>query len=142
MNIQQRVIGLFVLVLNAACVPEPKKAYSPDEVADITSLEELMRVNAATADPLFGKRDQASFTESEYAAMADAGAMIEASATQTGTQFGGKGNYDDGFVNYAKQLAGQAKALADASGSQDAPAAAKALTEIRNTCKSCHGVYR
>ena len=63
-------------------------------------LQELMRVNAAKADPLFGKKDQASFTESEFAAMADTGVMIEATGNRTAERFGGQGEYDDGFVAY------------------------------------------
>lgn len=125
-----------------SCVPEPKKAYSPDEIQNLDSLEELMRINAAKADPLFGKRDQASFTDGELTEMAEAGATIEASAKRVGEKFGGQGNYDDGFVDYAKELAGQAKALSDASAAKDAAGARKALTDMRNTCKACHGVYR
>ena len=133
---------LVLIALGAACVPKPEKAYSPNEVAGIESLEELMRVNASKADPLFGIREQTSFTEGELASMADAGVMIEATAQRTAERFGGQGNYDDGFVDYAKQLATHAKALSDAAGSKDAAAAGKALTEMRNTCRACHGVYK
>lgn len=123
-----------------SCVPEPKKAYSPDEIKNLDSLEELMRINANKADPLFGKRDQASFTDAELTEMAEAGSAIEASAKRLGEKFGS--SYDDGFVDYANQLAGQAKALSDATAAKDAAGAGKALEEMRNTCKACHGVYR
>lgn len=126
----------------AACVPEPKKAYSPDEIQTLESLEELMRVNAQKADPLFAKRDQQAYTDAEFADMAEAAAALRASAERTGARFGGQAPFDDGFVAYAKELATHAQSLSDASGAKDAAAAGKALESMRNTCKACHGVYR
>jgi hypothetical protein len=135
-------LALFVCAQQLACVPKPEKAYSPDEVGTIDSLQELMRINASKADPLFGKRDQQSFTEAEWAAMADTGVMVEATGKRTAERHGGQGNYDDGFVDYANQLATSGKALADAAGSKDPSGARQALTDMRNACKACHGVYR
>jgi hypothetical protein len=142
MQIHYKLSGLCLAAVALSCVPAPQKAYSPAEISGIESLEELMRVNASKADPLFGKREQASFTEAEFASMADTGVMVEASGNRIAERFGGQGEYDDGFVAYAKALAGHGKALADAAGSKDAAAAGKALTDMRNTCKACHGVYK
>ena len=128
-------------LLFLACVPKPAKAYSPDEVGKLESLEELMRINAAKADPLFGKAGQTSFTDSEWAAMADAGVLIEASGKRTAERFKGQGEFDDGFADYGNQLAAQAKALADAAGAKDAAGASKAgcqqQREAGNEAQTC-----
>lgn len=134
--------GFAVLFVLAACVPKPEKAYSPDEIAGIDSLPELMRVNAAKADPLFGKREQQAFDDSEWAAMADTGVMVEATGKRIAERFGGQGEYDDGFVEYATKLSAIGKSLADAAGERDASAARKALSDMKSTCAACHGVYK
>ncbi len=128
-------------IATASCLPPPKKAYSAEEIGGIDSLEELMRVNASKADPLFGIRDQTSFTDDEFARMVDAGAKIEASGTRS-AGFAGTGDYDDGFADFSNKLSAQGKALADAGTAKDAAAASKALNDMRGTCKGCHGVYR
>jgi hypothetical protein len=101
-----------------------------------------MRINASKADPLFGIREQQSFTESEYAAMADAGVLVEATGKRVAERFGGTGDYDETFTGYANKLAEQAKALSDAAGARDANAARIAISGMQTTCKSCHGVYK
>ena len=134
--------ALVAPLAGVGCVPAPAKAYSPDEIAKLESLPELMRTNAAKADPLWGKRSQASFTDAEFAAMADAGSVIQATGGRIAAQFGGKGKYDAAFTDFANALAKQAGALEAAAKAKDAKAAGAALTEMKATCGNCHGVYK
>jgi mono/diheme cytochrome c family protein len=122
-----------------ACVPKPAKSYTSDEIGSLDSLAELMRIQADKADPLFGKT---SFSDEEWALAADSGAILQATAARIGAGFGGKGEYDDGFVDFANKLEAQAKALADAALAKDAAAAGEALSSMKATCSGCHGVYR
>ncbi|MEZ4439803.1 MAG: hypothetical protein R3B72_11980 [Polyangiaceae bacterium] len=132
-------LSLCLLLLGAACVPAPAKTYSTAEIGQLESLEELMRVLAATADPLFGKT---SFSDEELAQAGEAAQTIEAAAARVGARFGGQGEFDDGFVDFAKQVETQAQALGAAAGAKDGGKASEALTSIRSSCAGCHGVYR
>jgi hypothetical protein len=64
------------------CLPKPQKDYTPDEIASIQSLEELMRVQAHHADPLFAKRERGSFSDEELAAMKRAAAILQATSVR------------------------------------------------------------
>jgi hypothetical protein len=123
-----------------ACVPKPEKSYTADEVAKVESLPELMRIQADKADPVFGKRDQESFTDAEYAELAEVGVMIQATGARLADHFGA--SFDAGFVALASKLASHGKALEDAASAKDAPAAGRALGAMRDTCKECHTAYR
>jgi mono/diheme cytochrome c family protein len=132
--------SLLVLAsLAAACVPAPAKTYTPDEVASIESLSELMRIQAAEADPLFGKT---SFSDADWDKAARAGAVLRATGERVATRFGGQGEFDDGFVDFAKEVAARAAELETAAEGKDAAAASAALDAMKSTCKGCHGVYR
>ena len=130
------------LVLLTACVAAPKKAYSPAEISSIGDLEEVMRVQAQQADPLFSIRSQETFSDAEFEQMLAVAGMIDATSTQLDDKFTGTGSFDDGFGDYAKQLNGTAKALQTAAEAKDAAAAGEALKEMKSTCSSCHGVYK
>src|SRR5690606_15731896 len=108
---RRRAVGMRALLpsllcglLIAGCVPKPEKNYTPDEIPQITSIEEVMRVQAARMDPLVGIRDQASFTDEEFARMAKAAAVLEATSAHLAESFAGKGEYDAGFAELANQL--------------------------------------
>ena len=136
-----RVIIATILVSSFACLPKPQKEYTPDEVASINELTELMRVQAHHADPQFGKREQESFSAAELAEMEKTGKMLQATSARI-KSFSGKGDYDDGFANYATELGNHARALEQAAAAKEAAKVRAALEKMRTTCKSCHGVYR
>lgn len=124
-------------LLVAACVPKPAKSYSTDEISALESLPELMRIQADKADPLFGKSE---FSDADWAAAADAGTTIQATAARVGDKFASA--YDQGFVDFAAKVEQHAKTLEAAAQSKDAAAASGALEALKNACSGCHGVYR
>jgi len=132
---------LATLSFTMSCVPAPKQAYGADDIANITSLEEVMRVQAHKADPLFSIRDEETFDDAQFAAMSEASAMLLATSAHL-KSFVGQGEYDDGFGDFAAQVNTQAEALAKAAESKDAAGASDALNKMKSACAGCHGVYK
>lgn len=128
-----------MLVL-AACVPAPKKDYTPADIDQIEALDELMRVHAKHADPLFAIRDEEQFDEAELAKMREAGAILQAAAAQLESVFAPR--FEAGFADHARRLGDQAGALSAAAEAADAVAARDALARIRETCSGCHRDHR
>jgi hypothetical protein len=132
----------------ASCVPKPKKNYTPAEIAGVEQVNEVMRVNAHYADPLFALRDNASFSDGQFSQMIDASKMLQAAAAHMASKFAVKGDsdktgfYDEGFIDLSKTMEENAKALLAASESKNAEAASAALNAMRGTCQSCHSIYK
>jgi cytochrome c556 len=116
----------------------PPKNYTPVEgIAKITSLAELMDVQATAADPQFGKASQESFSDAEFTALAETGAKIDATSKHL-KSFSKGAEFDALGV----KLNEQANGLSKAAEAKDAAGARKALTEMKATCKECHSKFR
>ena len=141
---RSRILAFSAAVVVAAavggCVPKPKQAYSNDQIKQLESLEELMRVQAEAADPQFGRIGQASFSEAEYANLGVLGQKLQATSEAITSRF--SQNRPPSFSSYAKRLGEQAGELFTASQAKDAGKASAALTGIRETCKTCHKEHR
>lgn len=124
----------------AACVPAPKKDYTPADVAAVDDIHELMRIHAKNADPLFAISDQESFTEAELAQMKEAGALIQATSAKLENDIAK--DFPEGFADLARQLGEHASALSAAASANDAAGARAALTGMKDTCRGCHGSFR
>jgi hypothetical protein len=136
------LISTVLCISMASCLPKPKKNYTPAELAGVGTLTEVMRVNAHYADPLFGVRDEASFSDAQFAQMVDASKMLEATAAHMLSSFAGKGDYDEGFADLSKKLGENATALLAAGESKNAAGASQALNAMLGSCKSCHSIYK
>jgi cytochrome c556 len=119
----------------AGCLPKPKQAYTLEQIPQINDLEEIMRVQAATMDPLFGKRGQASFTKEEFAAMAEGGKRTATTAGQLSRFAAGK---KPSFATFAEQLIRGAQDLSAAAEAGDAAKVSATLGAMKDTCKGCH----
>lgn len=131
---------MFSLIALLSCLPKPKQDYTVDQVAQISSLDEIMRVQAHDMDPQFGKRDQASYTAAEFAAMVKAAARTDAASQTLNEKFAGK--YDQEFGKFAMQLNAGAKQLHEAASAQKGPEASAALKGMLQACKGCHKLYK
>lgn len=131
---------LLVATLAGGCVPKPKQAYSNDQIKQLESLEELMRVQAQAADPLFGRIGQASYSDAEYGNMALLAQKLQAASEAITSRF--SQNRPPTFSTYAKRLGEQAGELLTATGSKDAGKSSASLSGIRETCKTCHKEHR
>jgi len=130
-----RIAPLALVFVLAACVP--KKDLPPDQITKLTKLDDVMDVQATIADPQFKKAGQGSYSDAEFAAFADMGARLQTTALKAKEFTKGAG-----FDELANQLASQARSLADAAAAKDAGAAAKALTDMKATCKTCHQKFK
>lgn len=141
---RSRILAVSAALLFAAvvggCVPKPKQAYSTDQIKQLESLEELMRVQAEAADPLFGRIGQASYTDAEYANIAALGQKLQATSEAISSRF--SQNRPPSFSSYAKRLGEQAGELVTISQAKEAARASAALSGIRDTCKTCHKEHR
>ncbi|MFP6685556.1 MAG: cytochrome c [Polyangiaceae bacterium] len=132
----------------ASCVPKPKKNYTAEEIAGVEQVHEVMRVNAHYADPLFALRDNASFSDEQFAQIVDASKMLQASAAHMASKFAVKGDsretgfYDEGFIDLSRTMEENAKALLAAGEAKNAADASVALNAMRGTCQSCHSIYK
>ena len=132
--------ALLFAVAAAGCVPKPKQAYSTDQIKQLESLEELMRVQAEAADPLFGRIGQAKYTDAEFGSMDLLGQKLQATSEAMGSRF--SQNRPPSFSTYAKRLGEQAGELLSAAQAKDAAKASAALSGMRETCKTCHKEHR
>ena len=122
------------------CVPKPKQEYSNDQLKQVGSIEELMRVQAQTMDPQFAKIGQGAYNDAEFAAMASAGHRIKTSSEVIRDQM--SQGRPDSFKGYAGELGTRADELIAAAEAKDAGRASTALTAIRTTCRTCHKEHR
>ncbi|MEZ4312494.1 MAG: cytochrome c [Polyangiaceae bacterium] len=119
-----------------ACGP-PVKNTPVAEIPKLTTLDEVMDNQATTADPQFKKIGNASFTDEDFAAFAEAAQRL--AATSLKTKDFSKG---PDFDALAMKLNGTAEALGKAAEAKDGAAANAALTEMKATCKECHSKFR
>jgi cytochrome c556 len=131
---------LFFVAAGGGCVRKPKQDYTNDQVKQLESLEELMRVQAQTADPQFNKIGQDSYNDRDYAGMTDAAQRLQATSETLRTRL--SQNRPPSFATYAARLGEQAGELLAASQAKDAAKASAALTGIRDTCRTCHREHR
>ena len=126
----------------AACVPAPKRNYTADEASKLDDLPEVMRVNAATMDPLFAYEEPTAFDKDKtFGRLDQDAAMMKATgmALQNPRIAGG---FPAEFLEQAKDLVVGADKLADAKKRNDRAAASLAIKEIHQTCRDCHAQFR
>jgi len=128
-------------VTATACVPAPKKAYSPAEVQALDDIDEVMRVNAHTMDPLFSMEDQAQFDDATFARFTEASATMRSSGAALQKPSIAK-SFPEGFVTFAKTLETGAGKLGTAAEAKDGAAAGAAIRGIHQTCRGCHDEMR
>jgi hypothetical protein len=124
----------------ASCVPAPKRDYTPEEVETIDSIEELMRVHAHHMDPLFAVRDDATFSDAQLAAMADAGRTLMATTVTLRDRFGPR--YPESFTTQCNDMHIHADELQKAATKKDARGARESIEAIRSLCQTCHREHR
>lgn len=126
--------------LLVACVPAPKKAYSPDEAQKLDELTEIMRTNAATMDPLFSIEGDTTYDAATFGKMKEAAALMKGTAGALKERIAPK--REPGFAKYVGDFAAGAEALEAAAGSSDAAAASKAIQAMHGACRGCHSDFR
>lgn len=132
------LLGALVLsgLAGAGCLRAPKQTYPVDQIQQIESLEEIMRVQAQAMDPLFRKRSQTTFSPDELTQFGAAAQRLQATAATLRQKFAAK--YKPSFVTYADALGQSAADLATAATAADPARTAAALGAIRDTCRGCH----
>lgn len=130
---RQLVLFSFLAV---ACVPH--RDVPPQDVPNLTSLKDVMDVQATVADPQFSKiGDDAKYVDADYAAFNDLSMRIVATSTKAKSFSKGPG-----FDQLADRLHEQAVKLGDAAQKKEAKNASDALAAMKATCKDCHKQFR
>lgn len=107
------------------------------EIPKLATLTEVMDNQATTADPLFKRRGEASFSDADHAAFAQAAERLTATSERT------KGfSKGPDFDALATKLGATADALGKAAAAKDAAAVNAALGDMKATCKECHSKFR
>lgn len=125
----------WIALLLAGCAP--KKSTPIAEIPQLTKLDDVMANQATTADPLFKKIGQDSYSAEEFAAMEDASTRLQATSLKI-KDFSKGPEFDAA----AMKLNEKARALGDAAKGKDAAAAGAALKQIKTACKECHTKFR
>jgi cytochrome c556 len=120
----------------ASCGP-PTNNTPVEGIPKIKTLEEVMDAQATAADPQFAKREQASFTDAEFAAFADTGAKIDATSKRIKDFTKGPE-----FDALASKLGENAAALSKAAAAKDPAGSRAALVAMKATCGECHSKFR
>lgn len=134
------ILALLPLAGSLACVPSPKQNYTLEQIGQLDSIDELMRVSAQAADPLFKKRGRASYTEEEFQAMLQGGGRVEAAATALALRVGK--TRPKPFVELAMKLKNGSAELLAAAQARSAPRSSAALEAMKSTCASCHKQFK
>jgi hypothetical protein len=135
----QHLAVLFAFVALAACAP--KAAVPIEQIPQLPTIKEVMRVQAKAADPQF-KKIGAAFTDADFAEMSDAGQRIAATGLKTKDFAKEEAAGDPKFSELADKIAATGKALSDAAAAKDRQAASAALAEMRDTCRACHKQFK
>jgi hypothetical protein len=130
------VLPLLLPLLSTGCLPAPKQNYAIEQIPQIDSLAEIMRVQAQAMDPLFKKSGQPSFTPEEFSQMATAARKLQATSVTMKDKF--SAGHKASFPTYAQELNQHAGDLLAAADAADAARAAAALSATRATCRGCH----
>jgi cytochrome c556 len=131
-----RVVILAGCVLSlVACVKQ--RNLGVEDIPKLTKLEEVMDVQATVADPQFKKITQQRYTDEDWAAFVDTGTRIQSTSLKI-KEFSKGAEFDQ----LALQLNQAAKALYDAAQAKDAVETAKALAQMKETCKTCHKKFK
>lgn len=124
----------------AGCLPRPKQDYTLEQLKQMDSLEEIMRVQAATMDPQWKKMGPAALTAADFGALAEAGQRMEATAEAIRTRHSEK--RQPGFLTLAEQFGKQARELVGYATAKDGEHTKTALKAMKETCATCHREYR
>jgi hypothetical protein len=130
-----RSLRAIVLVSVVACLP--KRDLPPAEIQKLTSLPEVMQVQATIADPQFKKIDSAAFGNDDWIAFNDLGSRIQVTAEKA-RQFSKGPEFD----RFAERLGQTGAELVEATQARSVPKANQALAEMRVICKTCHAKFR
>jgi soluble cytochrome b562 len=123
------------LLLIGGCAA--KKNTPIEEIPKLQKLSDVMDNQSTTADPLFKKMGQGSYSDAEFSQMADAAARLAATSAKIKDFSKGAG-----FDALALQLTEKARALGEAAQAKNAANAATALREMKATCRECHQKFR
>jgi outer membrane murein-binding lipoprotein Lpp len=132
--------GALCMTVASGCVPKPKQNYTTDQVKTLESLEELMRVQAETADPQFNRIGQSSFTDADYASLAQAAGRLQATSETLRSRH--SQNRPPTFTTYATRLNELSGELLAAAQAKEAAKISDTLTSIRDICRTCHKEHR
>jgi hypothetical protein len=124
-----------LLVLFASCLP--KRDLPPDQIQRLSSLSEVMQVQATIADPQFKKIDRASFGDEDWIAFNDLGSRIQVTSEKA-RQFSKGPEFD----KLAERLGQTGAELIEATQARNVAGANQSLAEMRVICKTCHAKFR
>lgn len=128
----KRTLVLFcVAAISAGCVPYVNP--SMDQIAELGSLRETMDAQAAITDAVWTKAAEPQYSDTDWEILKDVGVRIQATADRSRAWSRGQL-----FDTYAIQLMKDGAALASAVDQRDHDLAAKALSDMRQTCRACH----
>jgi cytochrome c556 len=126
---------LVCMSLSASCVPH--RDLPPDQINQLTKLDDVMDVQATVSDPQFKKAGETSYADADWAAFADMGNRIQVTSQKI-HQFSKGPEFDQ----LAERLHTGAQNLSAAATAKDAAKASATLTEMKATCKECHSKFK
>ena len=126
---------LVCLPFAASCVPH--RDLPPDQINQLTKLDDVMDVQATVSDPQFKKAGETSYTDADWAAFADMGNRIQVTSQKI-HQFSKGPEFDQ----LADRLHTGAQNLSAAASAKDAAKASATLGEMKATCKECHSKFK
>ena len=129
------VFAALGLLASVACAP-PQRDVAAADVPNLRSLDDVMDVQATTADPQMKKAGQSTYTDADFAAFAETANRLQATSLKAKQWSKGPG-YDE-LADRLHDAAGQ---LGQAAAAKDAQASSDSLATIHATCKECHSKF-
>jgi cytochrome c556 len=126
---------LVCIAFAASCVPH--RDLPPDQINQLTKLDDVMDVQATVADPQFKKIGDTTFADADWAAFTDMGNRIQVTSLKI-KQFSKGPEFDQ----LADRLHAGAQNLSAAASAKDAAKASATLGEMKATCKECHSKFK
>ncbi len=128
-------LSLVCIVFAASCVPH--RDLPPDQINQLTKLDDVMDVQATVSDPQFKKIGDTTFADADWAAFTDMGNRIQVTSLKI-KQFSKGPEFDQ----LADRLHTGAQNLSAAASAKDAAKASSTLGEMKATCKECHSKFK
>jgi hypothetical protein len=133
-------LGLAFGLCLTACVPAPRLNYTAEQLGEIDSLEELMRVAYADSKAVWPLEKKEPLGEPDFEALQRVGARLEAVASVTAEKFGPM--RPEGFAELARRMGGDAGRMREAGQAKDVSSARAAVKALGETCDACHKQFK
>ncbi|MFH1130574.1 MAG: hypothetical protein V1754_04520 [Pseudomonadota bacterium] len=133
-------LGIVIFGGVYSCIRKPKIEYSIDQIAQIDSTTEIMRLTYHEMKPVWDIHENSTYTQEDFATMARAAERVRIAAGVLKDRIAQK--YPEKFAEIAARFFEQANKFQVYADGRQAIGAKSAITSMGDLCSTCHKAFR